>query len=91
MNGICDKITKIANDNIEKTEITLAQTSDDLTQLGMDSITFIRIIVALEEEFDIEIPDENLLMPELNTILKMVNVVTAVLNTKVQEEVWSVN
>ena len=44
----------------------------------MDSITFIRVVVALEEAFDIEIPDEKLLLTEMNTISKMTEVISAV-------------
>ena len=43
----------------------------------MDSITFIRIVVELEETFNIEIPDEFLLIPEMNTVEKMMNIVLA--------------
>lgn len=46
---------------LENTETTFEQTEDDLSALGMDSIVFIRVVVALEEAFDIEIPDEYLL------------------------------
>ena len=41
------------------------------------SITFIRIVVELEETFNIEIPDEFLLIPEMNTVEKMMNIVLA--------------
>ena len=46
----------------------------------MDSITFIRIIVELEELFEIEIPDEKLLITEMSTIRKMVEVVAATID-----------
>lgn len=77
---ILDKVLKVLNANLENTEITFEQTEDDLSALGVDSITFIRIIVALEEAFDIEIPDEKLLLIEMNTISKMTEVISAVLN-----------
>lgn len=79
---ILDKVLKVLNTNLENTEITFAQTEDDLSALGMDSITFIRTIVALEEEFDIEIPDEYLLLTEMNTISKMTDVISAVLDNQ---------
>lgn len=74
---VVNKIIEIVNENIDKLKITSDQINDDLTQLGMDSITFIRIIVALEEEYGVEIPDEYLSMTELNTILKMACVLSA--------------
>lgn len=72
-------------ENIEEViEINPTQLDDDLSELGMDSITFIRIIVALEELFEIEIPDEKLLITEIGTIRKMVEVVAAAMDaTKV--------
>ena len=53
---------------------------DDLSAIGLDSITFIRVIVALEEAFDVEIPDEYLLLTEMNTVSKMKDVLSALLD-----------
>ena len=54
---------------------------DDLVELGVDSITFIRIVVELEELFEIEIPDEKLLITEMGTIHKIVEVVAVLRDT----------
>lgn len=80
MEHILDKVLKILNANIENTEIKCEQSQDDLSAIGLDSITFIRVIVALEEEFDIEIPDEKLLLTEMNTISKMTDVIFVALD-----------
>ena len=40
----------------------------------MDSITFIQIIVKLEETFDCEIPDSKLLISEMDTVQKIFDV-----------------
>lgn len=77
---ILDNVLKVLNANLENTEITLEQTEDDLSALGMDSITFIRVVVALEEAFDIEIPDEYLLIIEMNTLSKITDVISAALD-----------
>ena len=77
---ILDKVLKVLNANLENTEITFEQTEDDLSALGMDSIAFIRVVVALEEAFDIEIPDEYLLITEMNTLSKMTDVISTVLD-----------
>lgn len=61
----------------EKLEITTEQLEDNLPDSGMDSITFIKIIVALEEEFECEIPDEKLLITEMDTVQKMIDVLQA--------------
>ena len=55
-------------------EITEDKFGEDLSELGMDSITFIKIIVALEEEFECEVPDSKLLISEMNTVNKIVQV-----------------
>ena len=44
----------------------------------MDSMTFIKIIVDLEEEFDCEIPDSKLLFSEMNTVNKIMQVLTEI-------------
>ena len=61
----------------EKLEITTEQLEENLPDLGMDSITFIQIIVSLEEKFECEIPDEKLLITEMDTIQKMIDVLRA--------------
>ena len=42
---------------MENSPILSNQLEEDLSLLGMDSIIFISVVIALEEEFDIEIPD----------------------------------
>lgn len=69
------KILEVVNANIENEKINLVQFEDDLSQLGMESIMFITIVVEIEEMFKIEIPDEYLLISEMNTITKMAEVV----------------
>ena len=68
-----DKVLDIINvldDNI----ITSKQLDDYLPDLGMDSIKFIQIIVGLEEAFDFEFPDSKLLITEMDTVQKIMNV-----------------
>ena len=47
----------------------------DLLDFGIDSIIFIQIIVALEDDFSVQIPDEKLLLTEINTINKIYNTI----------------
>jgi len=75
-----ESILLIINENIEDTEITAEQSDEDLSELGMDSITFIRVVVALEEVYDIEIPEEYLLITEMDTVNKMLGVVSDAVN-----------
>jgi len=72
---IVDDIINIIN-SLENIKITNEQMDDDLSLLGMDSITFIQMIVALEEFYDCEIPDSKLLFSEFDTIRKIYNVIS---------------
>ena len=78
MENIQEKILEIINDTIENA-VSENQVDEDLSQLGMDSLKFISIVVTLEENFDMEVPDEYLLMTELNTVRKLVKVVSETL------------
>ena len=62
----------------DKIEGSQEQLKDSLPELGMDSITFIQIVVALEEEFECEIPDEKLLITEMDTVQKMLDVLQSI-------------
>lgn len=77
-----EKILEIVNTNIENGAVTVEQYDPELSKLGMDSIQFIRIIVSLEEEFECEVPDSKLLLTEMNTISKMTDVISAVLDNQ---------
>jgi len=73
--NIVNQVVKIVRSNIPTIPEDFSQLNSDLSQLGMDSIIFIRIVVAIEEAFDMEVPDEKLLITEMGTIQKMVEVV----------------
>lgn len=68
-----EKILEIVN-SVQGMEATVDQCDDDLLELGLDSIKFIQIIVSLEEAFECEIPDEKLLLTEMNSVNKMLEV-----------------
>lgn len=69
---------KLINIIVEVLEINKSQLSEtiDLTNLGMDSINFIYMIVKIEEEFAIEIPDEFLVLSKMNKLVKIEQVIT---------------
>lgn len=79
------EILKVVNAVLEK-PLSQDQAEAELPTLGIDSITFIRVIVALEETFGIEIPDEKLLITEMNTVSKIVDVVNIVLDGKYEDD-----
>lgn len=81
MNDIKYKIAEsieniLSESNNQNIRIKADQYNMDLTLLGMESLTFIRIIVSLEEIFDIRLPEEKLLMSELNTVNKFAEIIS---------------
>ena len=68
-----EKILEIVN-SVQDMEQTVDQCDNDLLELGVDSIKFIQIVVSLEEAFECEIPDEKLLLTEMNSVNKMLEV-----------------
>ena len=63
-------------------EVSQEQIEDSLPELGMGSITFLQIVVALEEEFGCEIPDEKLLITEMDTVQKMLDVLQSIYDNR---------
>lgn len=76
---IFENMVKIINECWENNEIEEIYPEIDLMEAGMDSITFIKMIVAIEENYEIEVPDEKLLMTEMNTIDKIIDVILSAL------------
>lgn len=48
---------------------------DDLFEKGLDSISFIRIIVLLEDELNIEIEDDDILLENFHSIDMICNLI----------------
>ena len=77
---IMDEILEIVGQNIDNNDILTQQLDKDLAELGMDSISFIKIIVLLVcHIFSCEIPDEKLTMDQLNTCNKLYDIVSTTL------------
>ena len=68
------KVIDVINSNIEEISLTPEQLDVNLTELGMDSYAFIRVIVGLEEAFVCEIPDSKLIISEMDTVVKIIAV-----------------
>lgn len=78
-------VLSIVNNNLEEIVVTPDQIDEDLAQLGVDSISFIRIVVWLEETFQCEIPETMLLLSEINTVRKMYEVMLVATNNYVEQ------
>lgn len=79
-----DKVLEIINNNFERGKIKSNQYDEDLNILGIESIKLIQIMVELEETFQIEIPDEYLLVSEMGTVNKILDVILSIV--KISEE-----
>ena len=56
---IFDKVKKIIVEQLGAAEGEIELDSSFIDDLGADSLDIVELIMALEEEFDIEIPDED--------------------------------
>lgn len=55
-----DKVRKIIADTLSKTEAEIKLESSLTEDLGADSLEIVELAMAMEEEFSIEIPDEDI-------------------------------
>lgn len=58
---------------------------DLIDDLGMDSVNFISLIIELEAEFDIQIPDDQLLMDKFREYSSIYSIVEELLISKEKE------
>ncbi|BAZ53754.1 acyl carrier protein [Nostoc sp. CENA67] len=56
---IFEKVKKIVADQLSVEADTITPQSNFANDLGADSLDTVELVMALEEEFDIEIPDES--------------------------------
>ena len=54
-----DRVKKIIVDQLGVNESKITEDSSFVDDLGADSLDIVELIMAFEEEFDIEIPDED--------------------------------
>lgn len=58
-NAIFDKVKAIIVDQLGVEEEEVTMESSFIEDLGADSLDIVELIMALEEEFEIEVPDED--------------------------------
>jgi acyl carrier protein len=59
MSSVQDRVTKIVVEQLGVKEEEVALESSFVDDLGADSLDTVELVMALEEEFDTEIPDED--------------------------------
>lgn len=72
--SVQDKVSKIIVDQlgVEEDEVTSAASFTD--DLGADSLDIVELVMAFEEEFDLEIPDED--AEKITTVKDAVNYIS---------------
>lgn len=75
MKDMCAQIAKTIESYIEGVDLDENCYEVNLAEVGMTSISFIQIIVEIEDRFQIEIPDEYLLFSNMDTVHKMASIV----------------
>ena len=83
VDDVCLKIIEILDVYMNGTEWESIGHDADLTEHGMDSMIFIQVVVDIEAQFDIEIPDEFLLGEKMSTLGKIADVVQGLLDGSV--------
>lgn len=71
MNDKVNDVLNIVNEIIEGANVDESMISQDLQELGMDSIAFVKIIIEIEDNYDVEIPDKYLKISDMNTVEKI--------------------
>lgn len=54
-----DRVKKVVVDQLEVSEEEVTPNASFVDDLGADSLDVVELVMALEEEFDVEIPDED--------------------------------
>ena len=69
-----DRIKKIIVDRLGVDESKITEDSSFVGDLGLDSLDIVELIMAFEEEFDIEIPDKDAeKMKTVGDVIKYLN------------------
>jgi acyl carrier protein len=68
------KVKNIIADQLGVGEEEIKQTSSFIEDLGADSLDIVELVMAMEEEFEVEIPDEE--AENIKTVQDAVNYIT---------------
>ena len=58
MSDIADRVKKIVVEHLSVDEAKVTETASFIDDLGADSLDTVELVMAFEDKFDIEIPDE---------------------------------
>lgn len=75
MSSIEDRIKKIVVEQLNVEEAQVTTSASFVNDLGADSLDTVELVMALEEEFDTEIPDED--AEKITTVKQAVDYINA--------------
>lgn len=58
MSGIAERVKKIVVDHLGVDEVKVTESASFIDDLGADSLDTVELVMAFEEEFGVEIPDD---------------------------------
>ena len=73
--NIKDKVIAIIADQLDVDKESIETTASFVDDLGADSLDTVELVMALEEEFEIEIPDEE--AEKIGTVQQAIDKITA--------------
>ena len=72
---VFEKVKEITAEQLDIDESLITMDASFINDLEADSLTLVQLMMALEEEFDVEIPDEE--ADEISTVGDAVNYINA--------------
>ncbi|MCL2871847.1 MAG: acyl carrier protein [Betaproteobacteria bacterium] len=75
MNNIEQRVKKIVAEQLDVKEADIKNESSFTEDLGADSLAVVELVMALEEEFETEIPDED--AEKITTVQQAVDYISA--------------
>jgi acyl carrier protein len=75
MSSVEERVTKIVAEQLGVAEGEISASSSFVDDLGADSLDTVELVMALEEEFDTEIPDEE--AEKITTVQQAIDYVNA--------------
>jgi len=75
MSGIEERVVKIVAEQLGVNETEVTKPASFVNDLGADSLDTVELVMALEEEFDCEIPDEE--AEKITTVQQAIDYINA--------------
>ncbi len=78
---VLDRVKKVTCEELGVSENEVVETASFVDDLGADSLDLVELVMAFEEEFSVDVPDDD--AANLKTVGNAVSYITEKINTKV--------